>query len=157
MTIGAPITAEFSRRERQIMDVVYRLGSATAAEIHALMPDPPTYTTVRGLLRILVKKNYLLVHDDGVRFVYRPRTPRKDAGASTLSHVIRTFFNGSPANAMAAILGSADLEITPLELRQLSDVVKRARSMSDRTCRQPPPTPIRSRRVSLDHGPTSRR
>lgn len=117
----------FSRRERQIMDIVYRLGSATAAEIHARMPDAPTYTTVRGLLRILVKKQHLLVRDDGVRFVYRPRTPRKDAGATTLAHVIRTFFDGSPANAMAAMLGSADLKLTPDDLQQLSEMVTRAR------------------------------
>ena len=87
----APLTSGFSRRERQIMDIVYRLGSATAADIHARMPDPPTYTTVRGLLRILVTKNHLLVRNDGARFVYRTRTPRKDAGTTTLAHVIRTF------------------------------------------------------------------
>jgi BlaI family penicillinase repressor len=118
----------FSRRERQIMDIAYRLGSATAADIHALMPEPPTYTTVRGLLRILVKKGHLHVRDDGVRFVYRPRTPRKDAGASNLAHVVRTFFAGSAANAMAALLGSADLELSPSELQKLSDMVKRARA-----------------------------
>src|SRR5216117_462561 len=97
--------AGFSRRERQIMDIVYRLGSATAADIHTRMPDPPTYTTVRGLLRILVRKGHLRVHSDGVRFVYQPRTPRKDAGKAFLAHVIRTFFDGSPASAMAAMLG----------------------------------------------------
>ena len=110
------------------MDIIYRLGSATAADIHARMPDPPTYTTVRGLLRILVKKNHLLVQNDGVRFVYRPRTPRKHAGATILAHVIRTFFDGSPANAMTAMLGSADLKLSPSELQQLSEVVKRARA-----------------------------
>ena len=120
--------AGFSRRERQIMDIVYGLGSATAADIHARMPDPPTYTTVRGLLRTLVQKQHLLVRDDGVRFVYRPRTPRKDAGATTLAHVVRTFFDGSAAKAMAAMLGSADVELSPEELRKLSEMVKRARA-----------------------------
>jgi BlaI family penicillinase repressor len=120
--------AGFSRRERQIMDIVYRLESATAADIHSRMPDAPTYTTVRGLLRILVKKGHLLVRDDGVRFIYRPRTPRKDAGASNLAHVVRTFFDGSPANAMAAMLGSADLKLSPSELQKLSEMVKRARA-----------------------------
>lgn len=124
----AQLTTGFSRRERQIMDVVYRLGSATAADIHARMPDPPTYTTVRGLLRVLVKKGHLLVRNDGVRFVYRPRTPRKDAGTTTLAHVVRTFFNGSAANAMAAMMGSADLKLSPSELQQLADLVKRARA-----------------------------
>ena len=122
----------FSRRERQIMDIAYRLGTATAADIHARMPDPPTYTTVRGLLRILVKKGHLLVRTEGVRFVYHPRTPRKDAGKSVLTHVIRTFFDGSAANAMAAMLGSADLNVTPAELEKLSSLVKRARAKDKR-------------------------
>ena|SRR5437867_1706644 len=126
-----PLTTGFSRRERQIMDIVYRLGSATAADIHARMPDPPTYTTVRGLLRILVKKGHLLVRNDGVRFVYRPRTPREDAGTSVLAHVIRTFFDGSAANAMAAMLGSSDLKLTASELQKLSNVVKRARAKDE--------------------------
>ena len=123
-----PLTSRLSRRERQIMDVVYALGQATAADVHSRMPDAPTYTTVRGLLRILVRKNHLLVRDDGVRFVYRPRTPRKDAGRSVLAHVIDTFFDGSPASAMAAILGSADLELPKAELARLSELVERARA-----------------------------
>ena len=130
MKTGA--TTGFSRRERQIMDIVYHLGSATAADIHSQMPDPPTYTTVRGLLRVLVKKGHLRARSDGVRFVYRPRTPRKDAGKSVLAHVIRTFFDGSTANAMAALLGSADLQVTPAELRKLSRLVTRARGKEKR-------------------------
>ena len=118
----------FSRRERQIMDIVFRLGSATAAEIHSLLPDRPTYTTVRGLLRIMVQKEYLLVRSDGVRFVYRPSTARRDAGASSLAHVIRTFFDGSPAEAMTALLGAPDLELSADDLEQLSHVVQRAKA-----------------------------
>ena len=118
----------FSRRERQIMDVAYALGEVTAADVHSRMPDPPTYTTVRGLLRILVEKRHLVSRNDGVRLVYRPSQPRTQAGASHLSHVIRTFFDGSPANAMAAMLGTADIEIGPEELQKLSDMVKQARA-----------------------------
>lgn len=114
------------------MDIAYGLGSATAADIHSRMSDPPTYTTVRGLLRVLVKKGHLLVRSDGIRFVYRPRTPRNDAGKSVLTHVIRTFFDGSAANAMAAVLGSADLEVTPTELQKLSKLVTRARAKEKR-------------------------
>src|SRR5262245_26738922 len=116
----------FSRRERQIMDIVYGLGSATASEIHGRMADSPTLTTVRGLLRILVEKGHLQVRDDGVRYVYRPRTPRKEAGKSVLSHVIKTFFGGSPSSAMAAMLGSADLDLSSEELQRLSEMVRRA-------------------------------
>lgn len=118
----------FSRREQQIMDIVYALGSANAAEVHARMPEPPTYTTVRGLLRILVTKGHLRVKSDGVRFVYRPRTTRKDAGASVLRHALRTFFDDSPAKAVAAILDSSDLALTPAELERLSRMVRQARA-----------------------------
>jgi predicted transcriptional regulator len=109
------------------MDVVYRLGSATAADVHSRLPDPPTYTTVRGLLRILVGKGHLSVRKDSVRFVYRPRTARKSAGASVLVHVIHTFFEGSAASAMAAMLGSADVKLTQSELKKLSAMVQHAR------------------------------
>src|SRR5262245_2926951 len=105
----------FSRRERQIMDIVYQLGTVSAADVHSRMSDPPTYTTVRGLLRILVTKGHLLHRHDGVRLVYRARTPRQEAGASLLQHVIRTFFDGSPAKAMAAMLGTPDLRLGPEE------------------------------------------
>ena len=118
----------FSRRERQIMDIVYALGVATAAEVHARMTDAPTYTTVRGLLRVLVRKGHLRVRNDGVRFVYRPATPSKAAGASVLRHVLHTFFDDSPAKAVAAILDSSDLELTPAELERLSRMVREARA-----------------------------
>ena len=115
-----------SRRERQIMDVVYRLGQATAADIHASLPDPPTYTTVRGLLRILVEKRQLRQEQDGKRYLYRPSTPRPTAGASSIRHVVNTFFGGSPAAAVAALVGSLE-DITEDELARLSAVVARAR------------------------------
>jgi predicted transcriptional regulator len=116
----------FSRRERQIMDVVYARGEATAAEIHERLPDAPTYTAVRGLLRVLVDKGHLEVHHDGPRYLYRPTTPRATAGASLLSHVVRTFFDGSAAKAMAALVGAADLRLTPAELERLRRVVEEA-------------------------------
>jgi predicted transcriptional regulator len=110
------------------MDIAYHLGSATAADIHARLPDAPTYTTVRGLLRILVSKGHLLVETEGVRFVYRPSTPRGDAGKSMIAHVVRTFFDGSASEAMAAMLGSTDVRLTAAELRKLTEVVARARA-----------------------------
>src|SRR5918997_1173209 len=87
-----------SRRERQIMDVIYRLGRATAVEVTAQLPDPPTSTAVRGLLRILEEKGHLRHEQDGVRYVYFPSTPREAAGTSVLTHVVRTFFGGSAAD-----------------------------------------------------------
>src|SRR5919202_4124759 len=114
-----------SKRERQIMDVIYRHGRATAAEVVADLPDPPTYTTVRGLLRILEEKGHLRHEQDGPRYVYLPSTPREDAGASVLSHVVRTFFDGSAADAMAALLG-AGTKPSDAELARLSELIDRA-------------------------------
>jgi predicted transcriptional regulator len=119
-----------SRRERQIMDIVFRLGRATAAEVHAELPDPPTPTTVRGLLRVLEEKGHLQHEEDGKRYVYRPSTSRRDAGTSVLSHVVRTFFDGSPADAMAALLGTRGARMSEAELDRLSLLVERARRES---------------------------
>ena len=124
---GRDAPPPLSRRERQIMDVIYRLETATAADVHAAMPDAPTYTTVRGLLRILVDKGHVLQKQDGRRYVYLPATSRPAAGASHLTHVVRTFFAGSPADAMAALLGSDKGQISDLELARLEDLVARAR------------------------------
>lgn len=116
-----------SRRERQIMDVVYARGKASAAEIHAALPDAPTYTTVRGLLRVLVEKGHLRHEQQGRRYVYLPSTPRDKAGASSIAHVVRTFFAGSPADAMAALLGSQKGRISDAELARLAALVAKAR------------------------------
>jgi predicted transcriptional regulator len=125
--MGRQSPVSLSRRERQIMDVVYRLGTATAADVHAALPDAPTYTTVRGLLRILVDKGHLLLERDGRRYVYRPSTPRPAAGASHLKHVVATFFAGSPADAVAALLGSERNAVSDMELARLEALVARAR------------------------------
>jgi predicted transcriptional regulator len=116
-----------SRRERQIMDVVYRLEKATAADIHAMLPDPPTYTTVRGLLRVLVDKGHLRHEQEGRRYIYRPSTPRPTAGASSIAHVVKTFFAGSPADAMAALLGAEKNRISDADLERLAAIIADAR------------------------------
>ncbi len=110
------------------MDLVYRTGKATAADIHAALPDRPTYTTVRGLLRILVEKGHLRHDREGRRYVYVPSTPPTAAGASSIVHVVKTFFSGSPADAMAALLGSEQERIGDAELARLADLVAQARS-----------------------------
>ena len=115
-----------SRRERQIIEIVYRLGRATAAEVCEQLPDAPTYTTTRGLLRILEQKGHIAHEDDGVRYVYYPVAPKRDTGASMLAHVVRTFFDGSPARAVAALLGSSS-RLSDAELARLAEVVERAR------------------------------
>lgn len=121
-----------SRRERQIMDLIYRMGRASAADVHRDLPDAPTYTTVRGLLRVLVEKGHLTIDEDGKRYLYKPSTPKPAAGASSITHVVNTFFGGSPADAFAALLGSKAASITQEELDRLGELVARARRPSRR-------------------------
>jgi predicted transcriptional regulator len=116
-----------SRRERQIMDLVYRMGQASAADVHRDLPDAPTYTTVRGLLRILVEKGHLQSEQHGKRYMYKPSTPRPAAGASSIAHVVNTFFAGSPSEAFAALLGGPRKRISDDELERLSRLVAKAR------------------------------
>jgi predicted transcriptional regulator len=116
-----------SKRERQILDILYRRGEASAADIHSDLPDAPTYTTVRGLLRVLEEKGHVRHEEDGPRFIYRPTAPRESAGASYLGHVVHTFFGGSPSNAVAALLGSAHAPLKKDELDRLAKVIEDAR------------------------------
>src|SRR5688572_22299512 len=122
---------DLSRRERQILEILFRLGRATAAEVSAEMSAAPTYTTVRGLLRVLERKGHIRHEDDGVRYVYAPVMPRSRTGASVLAHVVRTFFHGSPAEAMAALLGSSG-KLTEDELQRLTRMVEAARKEKGR-------------------------
>ena len=121
---------QLSKRERQIMDVIYRLGRASAAQVRDGLPDAPTYTTVRGLLRILEQKGHLRHEEEKGKFIYSPLQSRKTAGASILSHIVRTFFDGSPSNAMAAMLGGAGGSMNQPELDRLSKLVRAQRRKS---------------------------
>ena len=122
-----PPQANLSRRERQIMDVIYRLGRATAAEVTANLPDPPTSTAVRTMLRILEDKGQLQHEQDGVRYVYTAKVPREQARKSVLSHVVRTFFNGSPEQAMATLLDLSPRELTDADLERMAKLIEQAR------------------------------
>jgi len=128
--------SQLSRRERQIMDIIYRLGRATSAEVRAQLPDAPTYTTVRGLLRILEEKGHLRHEEEGTKFVYYPSLAREKAGNSILSHIVRTFFDDSAANAMAAMLGNSGRSLSATELERLSDLVKMERRRLKKTKRK---------------------
>jgi predicted transcriptional regulator len=116
-----------SRRERQIMDLVYRRGEATAAQIMAEMSDPPSYSAIRALLRILVDKNHLQHREDGPRYVYSPIVPRQRARARALQRVVDTFFDGSALKAASALLGSSQRMLTQVELDELSALIDAAR------------------------------
>ena len=102
-------TGELGRRERQIVDIIYRRGRATAAEVLADLPDNPTYSSVRGMLRHLEGKGYLRHKRDGLRYVYLPTSSKTDVRASALSHVLKTFFDNSLPTAVATLLESKPL------------------------------------------------
>src|SRR4051812_33331225 len=121
-----PETAvQLSRRERQIMDVIYRRGRATAAEVLQDLPDPPSYSAVRALLRLLEEKGHAHHEQDGPRYVYLPTVNRERARRSALTHVVRTFFDGSATDAVAALLDGDALE--GAELDRLSALIEQAR------------------------------
>jgi predicted transcriptional regulator len=116
-----------SRRERQIMEVVYRQGEATAAQILEGLPDPPSYSAIRALLRILVDKKHLQHREDGPRYVYSPTVPRQTARAQALAQVINTFFDGSALKAASALLGSSQRKLSKAELDELGTLIDAAR------------------------------
>lgn len=125
----SPRTAPpLTRRERQIMDVLYRLGRGTAAEIMAEMPGAPGNSTIRTQLRVLERKGHARHEEHGLRYVYMPTVPRHAARRSALKHLVDTFFDGSTAQAVAALLGGEGARLSDEDLRRISDLVKAARS-----------------------------
>ena len=121
-------STHLSRRERQIMDIVYRRGQATAAEIHEQLPDAPCAAAVRTLLRILEDKGHLRHEKDGPRHVYFPTTPRSVAQRSAVRHLLGTFFGGSRAAAVAALLEESDRPLSDDERAELANVIRRLRT-----------------------------
>ena len=116
-----------TRRERQIMDVVYARGRATVAEVLAGLADPPSYSSVRTLLRLLEEKGQLRHEEAGPRYVYIPTVPREKARRSALRNVLQTFFAGSTEDAMAALLDLHDTRRRPLELDRIMALIDKAR------------------------------
>ena len=126
-----PAATNLSRRERQIMDILYRLGSATAAEIRENLPEPPSYSTVRALLRILEDKGHLRHQYDGPRYVFTPVVSRPAAQKSALRQMVRTFFDGSATQAVAALLDMSARDLTDEELEKLGKLVEQAKGESE--------------------------
>lgn len=117
-----------SRRERQIMDVLFRRGRATVAEVLAEMPDPPSYSAVRATLAVLGEKGQVRYQQDGPRYVYLPAVAPDKARQSALKHVVSTFFNGSTEQAVAALLELRDTALSPEELDRLAERIDQART-----------------------------
>ena len=116
-----------SRRERQIMDIVYAQGEASAADVHAALPDPPSYSAVRALLAILVDKGHLKHRSEQGRYVYVPTRRRAQVGRSALRGVLDTFFEGSLEKAVAALLQGSDAKLSQEELQRLGQLIQQAR------------------------------
>lgn len=116
-----------SRRERQIMDVLYRAGRATAADVQAALPGSPSDSTVRTQLRVLETKGHVVHEAQGNRFVYAPTVPRHAARRSALRHLVDTFFDGSSAKVVAALLGTDAGKLTSEELEGIEALIRRAR------------------------------
>jgi BlaI family transcriptional regulator, penicillinase repressor len=119
--------SQLGRRERQIMDVVFRLGRATVAEVLAELPDPPSYSAVRGMLRLLEEKGYLTHEQEGPRYVYVPTADLAVVRRSALRDVVETFFNGSMEAAVAAMLGLGESPRSAEELDRLARLIEEAR------------------------------
>jgi predicted transcriptional regulator len=118
---------ELSRRERQIMDILYRLEKATVGEVLAELPGEPSYSTVRAQLRILEEKGHVRHEEQGLRYVFTPIVPRTKARLAALSHVVNTFFDGSAEKAVAALLGG-ERNIPDQELERLAGLIEKART-----------------------------
>ena len=116
-----------SARERQIMEVLHRLGEAGVSEVQEALPDPPGYSSVRTLLRILEDKDHVQHRQDGRRYIYTPKVEARQAGRSALQSLVRTFFSDSPSRAVAALLDLEEGRLSERELEELSELVERAR------------------------------
>lgn len=124
-------TVDLTRRESQIMEILYRRRRATVEEIRAELPDAPSPSSVRKLLEIMIDRGLLAREYDGPRFVYFPAAKPEDASRSALKQLVRTFFNNSPGSAIAALLDIRSTQLSASEYRQLSNLLKRAREQGD--------------------------
>jgi predicted transcriptional regulator len=118
---------DLSRRERQIVDILYSHGRATAAEVQAALPDPPSYSAVRAMLRILEEKGHVRHEQDGPRYVYVPTLARDNAKRSALRHMLQTFFDGSAEQAISALLDDSSTRLSDRELDRLARMIQLAR------------------------------
>lgn len=116
-----------SRRERQIMDILYRRGRASVAEVLKDLPDPPSYSAVRAMLRVLEEKGHIRHEEQALRYVFSPTVPREKAKRAALRRLLDTFFDGSAERAVAALLDGSAAQLTPKELDRMAQLIEKAR------------------------------
>ena len=121
------LTDSLSRRERQVMNILFRRGEATVSEVMQDLPDPPTYSAVRSILRILAEKDFVTHREDGPRYVYLPAVSQERAADEALNQVVKTFFDGSADAAVTALLRLTDAELSEDEIGKLRDRIRKAR------------------------------
>lgn len=124
--MSQPVHTALSRRERQIMDILYRRGKATAVEVMNDLPGKPAYSTVRTQLRVLESKGHVRHQEEGLRYVYSPALPRRTASRSALRHLVDTFFDGSTEKVVAALLGADGGKVPAEELERIAALVEQA-------------------------------
>lgn len=115
-----------SRREREIMDIIYESGGASVAQVLERIPDPPSYSAVRALLRVLEEKGHLTHIQEGPRYIYFPTLPREEARQNALKHVMQTFFGNSTEDAVAALLNISEGTLSETDYKRLSELIKKA-------------------------------
>jgi predicted transcriptional regulator len=116
-----------SRRERQIMEILYQRGKASASEVREAMDDAPGYSAVRAMLRVLEEKGHVRHQEEGLKYVYAPVVARDKAKRSAIKHLLETFFGGSPEQAVAALLDVASTRLTPEELDRMAGMIEKAK------------------------------
>ena len=115
-----------SRRERQIMDIVYVLGRVSVAQVLERIPNPPSYSAIRALLKVLEKKGHLKHKQEGPRYIYSPTLPREKARQNALKHIMQTFFDDSTADVVAALLNISEGNLSEIDYKRLSELIKKA-------------------------------
>ena len=126
--MASPPLEKLPRREREIMEAIFALGdSASVEDVRARLSDPPSYSAVRAMLRILEEKGHVRHEQDGPRYVYLPTIGRDRAKKTALRHVLQTFFNGSTEQALSALLDESDTRLSDHELERLAQLIDRAR------------------------------
>src|SRR2546428_3358148 len=129
---STPLHTALTRRERQIMDILYRRGRATAGEVMAELTGDPSYSTVRTQLRVLEEKGHVTHEEEGLRYVYIPAVPRRAARKSALRHLVDTFFDGSAEQVVAAVLGGEGSRLSDKELDRIAELIAKAKKGGER-------------------------
>ena len=127
-SMGEKAYLSLSTRERQIMDLLYRFGQATAAAVQVRLPDPPSYSAVRATLRILEEKGHVSHEQDGPRYVFTPTVGQDKAKRSAIQHLLHTFFSGSAEQAVATLLDDSTADLSTEELNRLAKLIDKART-----------------------------